>query len=283
MTNKQIKSLALIKLKGNWGNCIAISLAFFTMVLLCFLVGCIAFLTYRTTYSDTPLFKSSWLNLPQVLIATVASVTYFLVFIMIAYTFLRQFIDISRGRLYNTSRNRIMGYKKLFFKISILPYLARTSIILLCTVPGFLAVDAVKSLFTFSNESGSLSLFVLMFFMMSVLVVILSVVLTINAIICLHLLPTILMLNPLMPLTHAISLCFRKAEGNKMRIISFHLSFVKYLPLLVLLYPFIVFFPYYLMSDLILIEDILGKELTKDIFLEVFADKNNEEALVKGN
>lgn len=283
MTNKQIKSLALIKLKGNWGNCIAISLAFFTMILLCFLGTCIVYLSYVTIHNETSLFSSDWGNFPQMLLTGIAICAYASVFIMISYTFLRHFIDISRGRLYNTSRNRIMKYKKLFVKISLIPHLARTAIISLCTIPGLLAVDAVQSLFNFSNEAGSLTLFVLMFFMMSVLVILLSIVLTINAIISLHLLPIILMLNPLMPLTHAISLCFRKAEGNKMRIVSFHISFLKFLPLFILIYPAIVIFPYYIMSDLILVEDILGKELTTDNFLEVFAENTEEDTLVKGN
>lgn len=282
MTNKQIKSLALVKLKGNWGNCISISLAFFTMLLLFFLGVCIAYLVYRAIPFYPILSYSEWGNLPHTVFTGIACFAYVGVLIMISYTILRLFIDISRGRFYNTSRNRIMCYKRLFFKISVVPHITRTVIILLCTVPGFLAADAVRSLFSFSSEAGSLTLFVLMFFMMSILVIILSIVLTINAVICLHLLPTILMLNPLMPLTHAISLCFRKAEGNKMKIVSFHLSFVKYIPLFILIYPAVVIFPYYLMSDLILVEDILGKELTTDNFLEVFAEKNNEETFAKG-
>ena len=192
---------------------------------------------------------------------------------MISYTFMREFIDIRHGRDYNTSRNRIMSYKKLFFKVSFVPQVAKIGIILLCSLPGFLAYDSIKTL-TEQPYDKTLSVFVLMFFMMSVLVILLSAVLVINALLCLHLLPTVIMLNPLLPLSHAISMCFRKAEGNKLRIALFHLSFLKYVPFCLLLYPICVVFPYYMMSNLLLCEDILGKDLAKDTFLDVFTEKD---------
>jgi len=128
---------------------------------------------------------------------------------------------------------------------------------------------------TEKSYEKALTLFVLLFFMMSVLIVLLSIYLVLNSIVCLHLLPVIIMHNPLIPLSQAISMSFKKAEGNRLRIISFHLSFLKYLPVCLFLYPIIIVFPYYVMSDLILVEDILGKELATDTFLDVFVEKEN--------
>lgn len=271
MTNKQIKSLALIKLKGSWGNGIAITLSFFAVLMLSFLGDCMLYMLYdKESTSFLPVIPSEGL---QTAISVGINIFFYLILIMISYTFLREFIDIRHGRDYNISRNRIMSYKKLFFKVSFVPQVAKMGIILLCSLPGFLAYDSIKTL-TEQPYDKTLSVFVLMFFMMSVLVILLSAVLVINALLCLHLLPTVIMLNPLLPLSHAISMCFRKAEGNKLRIALFHLSFLKYLPVCLLLYPICVVFPYYMMSNLLLCEDILGKDLAKDTFLDVFTEKD---------
>lgn len=275
MTNKQVKSLALIKLKGSWGNGIAITLSFFAIALLVFLGEFLIYMLYGKAESN--LFLSSPPTFIPVSMTVILNVSFYIILVMIGYTFLREIIDIRHGRDFNTSRNRIMSYKKLFFKISLIPHLVKTGIILMCAVPGVLAYDSIKTL-TQNPYDKTLSVFVLMFFMMSVLVVILSVLLVLNAMVCLHLLPTIMMLNPLLPLSHAIAICFRKAEGNKLRIVLFHLSFLKHFLACLLLYPVIIIFPYYVMSDLLLCEDILGKELTTDIFLDVFAEKNSVSA-----
>ncbi len=278
MTNKQIKSLALIKLKGSWGNGIALTLSFFAILLLVFLGECMLYMLYQN--KSTSLFLAIPSKAIPVAITVALNVAFYMILIMIGYTFLREIIDIRHGRDYNTSRNRIMSYKKLFFKISFVPQLVRTGIILLCALPGFLAYDSIKTLME-NPYDETLSVFVLMFFMMSVLVVLLSVMLVLNALLCLHLLPVIIMLNPLLPLSHAISMCFRKAEGNRLRIVLFHLSFLKHFFSCLLMYPTCVVFPYYIMADLLLCEDILGKDLSQDTFLDVFSEKDN--STVKGN
>lgn len=278
MTVKEIKALARVKLKGNWGNCISVTIAMLGLVLLLFFMYCAVYLSYKNItgaglYEIYTVIKSDPL---QTTAFFLGNMIFHIVWIMIGYTIIRQFIDISRGRDYNVSRNVIMRYKRHFFKISVVTHIVKLGIIALCTVPGFLAADAVKRLIEFS-KTNSLSLVVLLFFMFSVFMIILSAILTLNSIISLHALGTIMLLNPLMPVTHGVSLCFRLSEGNKSKIVHFHLSFLKFIPLCLLVYPIVVIIPYYLMSNLMLVESIIKKELREDTFLDVFSPESQND------
>ena len=50
----------------------------------------------------------------------------------------------------------------------------------------------------------------------------------------------------------------------------FYLSFIKFLPLLLLVYPGFIIIPYFAMSDIVLISSILDEDLKKDEFFDVF-------------
>lgn len=278
MTSKQIKSLALLKLKGSWGNVISISLSFMATFLLVFLGECFFYMIYRE--DGDSLFLSLPSDYFPISLIVALSLVFYIILIMIYYTFIRELIDIKNGRPFNTSLNRIVGYKKLFVKISLFPHFAIVGILLLCALPGLLAMDSIRSL---ANQTydRALSVFVLLFFMMSVLIVLFSIFLIVTSALSLYLLPIIIMNNPLIPLSQAISICYKKSTGNRMKILTFHLSFLKYLPLCLLIYPIVIILPYYVMSSIILVEDILGKELSTDIFLDIFTEK--EDSLTKGN
>ena len=57
MNNKQIKSLALIKLKGNWGNCLAIIFAVTALGLLIYLGQSVTVKSYALLGQSDILFK----------------------------------------------------------------------------------------------------------------------------------------------------------------------------------------------------------------------------------
>lgn len=273
MTNKQIKAYALRKMKGNWGNCFTSTVVYIAVILLVFFCHCIFYLVFK--YKDKRMFPyiSSSESIPFLITVVAVSAVMHFVFVMLSYVYLRQFIDISAGFPVTESRNRIMEYKKLFIKISVLPHFAKYGIFILCIIPGLMAYDSVKNLIDSAVSGEQLTVFTLMFFMMSVLVMLLSAVILVNAVLSLTLLPVILLHNPLMPISHAISLSFKKADGNKLRILSFYLSFIKFLPLCVLLYPILMIFPYFVMSVIIMVENLIGDELADDKFLDVFVEK----------
>lgn len=270
MTNKEIINSALSKLKGNWGNAVVIGVAFIAMSLMIFLCHLVNFVAYRVMGYGTVSLKLHNVSILQIASTTALNLAFLVVLIMAYSTAIRQFIDMSQGRGYNLSRNLIMKRKRHFFKISVVPFFTKIFIIFLSMIPGILGYDSVKNLSELATQQESLSVFTLLFFMMSVFMIILSAFITLNSILSLHLLGTLILLNPLMPITQAVALCFKRSEGNKIRIISFYIYFLKYLWSCILVYPIIIVFPFYLMCNLVLCQDILGKDLSKDNFFDSF-------------
>lgn len=276
MTNKQIREMTFKYLKGNWGNAIVIGVAFIAMLLLALYCHITNFLAYQVMGFGKVGFRYHNVSLVQIIVSSLLNCAFSVCIVMAYYTINRQFIDMARGHDYNLSRNIIMKNKRHFFKLSFKAWATKVFIIFLCIVPGVFGYDSAKNLSQLADQAEKLSVFTLFCFMMSVFMVLVSIVLTINSILSLHLLQTLVLLNPMMPIRQAVSLCFKQADGNKTRIITYYLSIIKYLPLIVLVYPILVLFPYYLMSNLVLCEGILGKELTKDTFLETFVEKHND-------
>lgn len=262
--------MAVSKLKGNWGNAIILCMLFISMHLLTFLCHISNHVTYKVLGFDKFTVGKHSLTFYTHLFLWILHFASGIVYIMAYYTLTRQYIDISRGRYFNHTRNAIMVNKKHFFKVSVLPSFLKILIILCCVIPGIFGIDSVRRLSLLSMESRTLSVLTLLFFMMSVLMIIVSFFLTFNSILCLHLLRPLIMLNPMMPVKDAIAMCFRKANGNRLRIVWFYLGFARFLPLVILIYPIFLLLPYYTMSNLVLCEDILGKELSEDHFEKVF-------------
>lgn len=282
MTIRQVKSLALIKLKGNWGNAISITISMLAALQLMFLEECVSYLIHLRNSTLSYFSLEHLTNPPHFVIAILKALLILTALTVIKYTIVRQYIDISKSREYITSRNLILKNKRFFFRMSVVPELVKTGLIILSIIPGLMAWDSVNKLIDYSKDH-SLSIFVLMFFMMSVFMILLSGYLTLSSIISLHFLSLIMLLNPRMPVTQAAMMCYRVAEGNKLRIVFFHLSFVKFLPLCVLIYPLAIITPYYLMSDLLLLESMLKKDLKNDTFLDVFGEPEEKELIAKGN
>lgn len=275
MTNKEIINSALSKLKGNWGNAIVIGVAFIAMVLMIFFCHLVNFVTYRVMGFGKVGFRHHNVSLVQIISSSLLNLAFLIVLVMAFFTVLRQFIDMSQGHGYNLSRNLIMKRKRHFFKVSVVPFVTKISIIFLSAIPGLFGYDSVKNLSKLATQQKSLSVFTLLFFMMSVFMILLSIFLTINSILSLHLLSTLILLNPMMPITQAVTICFKRAEGNKMRIIGFYIYFLKYLCSCILVYPIIVVFPFYLMCNLVLCQEILGKDMSNDTFLESFGGQES--------
>lgn len=277
MSNKELRELTFKRLKGNWGNAVVIGVAFIAMLLLALYCNVTNFLAYKVMGFEKIGFRYHNVSLAQIIASSLFNGVFLVLIVMAYYTIIRQFIDISRGKDYNLSRNIIMKNKLNFFKISVRAWATKVLIIFLCTIPGIFGYDSVKNLVKLADQAEKLSVFTLFCFMMSVFMILLSISLTINSILSLHLLQPLVLLNPMMPVKQAVSLCYKQADGNKLRIITYYLSIIKYLPLIVLVYPIIVLFPYYLMSNLVMCEGILGKEFTKDTFLETFANDNSHQ------
>lgn len=269
MTNKQIKTLARIKLRGNWGNSIALVFCIFAVALL-IIIGGYFVLSMYAYLIDEEFSVSSYLHDPVNLgISVTAILLLTAVLSMIYFVIVRQFIDISKGADFSEKRNSVYKRPLLLMKITLIPQFAKLVIIILASIPGIFAVDFANNL-TARAKQSSITFILLLLFMVSLLVVILSAILVLACILSLHLLPVIIMLHPAMPLGKAIKICFKATDSNRIRMLLFYLSFIKFLPLLLLVYPGIIIIPYFAMSDIVLISSILDEDLKKDEFFDVF-------------
>ena len=269
MTNKQIKTLARIKLRGNWGNSIALVFCIFAVALL-IIIGGYFVLSMYAYLIDEEFSVSSYLHDPVNLgISVTAILLLTAVLSMIYFVIVRQFIDISKGADFSEKRNSVYKRPLLLMKITLIPQFAKLVIIILASIPGIFAVDFANNL-TARAKQSSITFILLLLFTVSLLVVILSAILVLACILSLHLLPVIIMLHPAMPLGKAIKICFKATDSNRIRMLLFYLSFIKFLPLLLLVYPGFIIIPYFAMSDIVLISSILDEDLKKDEFFDVF-------------
>lgn len=274
MNNKQIKTLALIKLKGNWGNCLAITFAMSALLLLLALCNLTMARLYNYFVGISYIPEGLIFHPLIIALQAVRLAFYFIILSMIHYIIVKQFADISYGLNFIVSRNAVYGDIKHFFKISVLPNLLKYLIIIGCVIPGLLAFHSAKELTGRSLSDDPIPFLILLFFMLSVLVMIFSVILTVSSIVTLHILPVLMTFNPELSAPRAIFLCFKLTDGRRIRMIHFYLSFLKYLPLCLFVYPIFLLVPYFTMSDLILQYDIIGDYFSEDKFFTVFEDKS---------
>ena len=269
MTNRQIKKLAIIKLKGNWGNSVALTLCIFAIILLVILSGLLVLLIH-SHLTGTPFSLKSYLSTPvNIVIASVFSLAAAICLSMIYFVIVRQFIDISKGDDFTEKRNAIHAKPFKLIKLTVLPQLLRLVILLCAAAPGLFAIDFVRRIYAMSLE-GTLDFMRLFMFMVSMLAVILSIILIAISSLSLHLLPMVIMLHPNIPLLKAVSLCFKATDAKRLQMLWFYLSFLKFLPLAVFIYPSFIIIPYFAMSDIVFMTNILNEELKNDDFFSVF-------------
>lgn len=274
MNGKQIKTIALIKLKGNWGNCLAITFAMCAMFLMLG-IGTYVFNKSINYGIRINAFPSDILTRPlTIAVEIIIGITMFLLLSMIHYIIVKQFADISAGMNFVTSRNAVYTGIRNFARISILPNLLKYLIIFACTVPGIFAVHSANRLI---SSSESLTFFSLLIFMLSILMIIFSVILTVSCVLTLHILPLMMTFNPSLSPYRAIFMCFKLTEGQRLRMLVFYLSFLKYLPFCLLVYPIFILIPYFTMSDLVLQYDIMGDYFSDDKFFTFFEEQKSEE------
>ena len=105
------------------------------------------------------------------------------------------------------------------------------------------------------NELTSLRLFG---FMLCLGITLVWVGVWIHYCISLALTPYIMALNPRSDIFDACDLSVKLMEGMHLKYISFLASFVKFLPLIILVYPVFAIYPYFKVCYVTFMEDILG-------------------------
>ncbi|NLZ45927.1 MAG: hypothetical protein GX896_04465, partial [Clostridiales bacterium] len=153
MNIRQIKSLALLNLKGNWGNFIAIYLSLSALTV--FLV-----LDHMLTYQIlklsgiTDFYSINFFNYPTLAsIMIIKTMAMLCILVMIRFMVKRQFADIKHGKGITNSRNAM--YKDLFafFKISFVPYLIKYLIVLALIIPSILGAFLIRKQIIYSKTN----------------------------------------------------------------------------------------------------------------------------------
>lgn len=253
-----MKKEARRRLQGNWGNCIALTVMFFAF--LGFLVMCeiLIFLTCRYIGKEYSYTLDFALHSRLGIIMFAVRLAVVFVVVMPEMFFVRRlFIDISEGKSYSESRQYIQSnIGKLFPKVFGTVFI--TSMLkFFAAVP--LGIGAYGIYYWgWVCKLDELTLFGLFIFMLSLGFTVVWTGVFIHYCISLSLTGFIMVLNPRANVFDACDLSVRLMEGRHGRYISFMLSFVKFIPLCPFVFPVFAVLPYFMLSYVVFIEDIMG-------------------------
>lgn len=258
MNNSQIKRLARIRLAGNWGNCIALSmmlLSFVTMIAIGELI------IYRITamlghsYSSYMEYLSSS-NTMVLLICRV--VAYYLLFVPELGNMRSIYISLAQGRSFLGTRwevrhNSFFYYVKLIFMqtLSLLYQLLLLTPLIISIMGVMYYIDLCMQKITTSS---------LMMFMLCLVIAIIMLCLFLHFKIKLRLLPYITVIRTDIGIIDAFILSSRFMKKNIIRYVFFQLSFLHYFLLCLFVFPILVVIPYYYMSLTVLCSSLVSKE-----------------------
>lgn len=259
MTAKQIKKLALIRLKGNWGNCISMALTLLCMMIFVFLaeyVMCTSSIFHNNDqyYSVDFLLHTSWGNLILALQIIIA----YLVAVPESYVLKRLYYDISKGGNYRNSRNFFEKYMFRQMPKSILANTLCSIIYILTIMPCVASVFGIYYI-AYICQNEKITTIRLLLFMFAVMMLIIFICFLFYIRVSLRLVPYIIMIYPNESVTEAISKSFSLMRGNHILYLAFQFSFLKYMPLNIFVYPILFYIPFYSMSKIIFIEHVLEK------------------------
>lgn len=258
ISNKEIKSTALKRLKGNWGNSIALTVL--STVFICFMISC-EILVYilskefstKNFYSFDFLFKTTAGR-----ISILIRLFFIFIFLMPElYICRRLYIEVSSGRGLVSTRQYLQHN---FFKI--IPRAIYTAVIT-TMLKLFVAAPIAIGMYEIYywgwvckiEELTSIGLFC---FMLSVGFTFVWIGVFLHYCISLSLTRYIMTLNPRANIFDACDLSVKLMEGKHLRYMKFLFSFLKYLPTFILIYPVFVIMPYYRFSYIVFVEDIMG-------------------------
>lgn len=270
MNNDQIKKLATIRLGGNWGNCIALSVTMLSMGLLVILGEVLIYHTY-SLIRPFPISYVDYLMTPLgAVLLGLRILAYYLMFVPEIGYMRSIYASLSKGVNFIGARwaMRHQGFRYYLKTICI-----QTISLIYQTVifaPLLLAGTAVYYYIEQAKEHMSNTNLIM--FMLSLLITIILLFLFIFLKIKLRLIPFILAAKKDIKIIHAFSLSVKLMKGNTIRYILFLMSFAKYILLCLLIIPIIVILPYYNMSITIFCQSLV----TEEKLSEYLAQKENK-------
>lgn len=258
ITNKEIKAEALRRLKGNWGNCIALTV--FILAFVFFLALCEVMIYLVLTLFDAREYYSMSFMLQGWFGRFFIGLRILLLFVLIMpelYIARRLYIEIANGKSFVESRQYIQNNFKKIVPRGLVTALVTSMLKLFGTVPLLVGIYEVYywGWVCKLNELTSWGLFC---FMLSLGFTFVWAGVLIHYCISLCLTNYIMTLNPRANIFDACDLSVRLMEGKHSRYLSFVFSFAKFIPLLILFYPLFAIVPYYMVSYIVFMEDLMG-------------------------
>lgn len=255
---KEIKSLAKKRINANGGNCV--SLMTFMLAIIIFLIMCELSLYLLFCRLDWEYFFSF-----EGLRSRRNVQIFWALNLIIAITALtnemnvirRLFLDLSKNGNYFATRQYMAAHSFTYFRKSLYNSFILNLIKLFSAVPLAVGIYGVYY-WGWICKLSELTSAGLLSFMLSLGFSCVWLGVMIHYWISLALTPYIMALNPRTNIFDACDLSVRLMDGQHGRYIFFMLSFVKFTPTLVFVYPIFVIYPYFEICYIILMEDILG-------------------------
>ena len=259
MSDREIRLHARHRLTRNSGECVSLMVFQFSLVALILLCESTLYLSLRTVgytwlYSVKDFFggKSStllfWIS-KSVVEFTILAPSFGLV--------RRLFLDIATKTDIVETRQYISAHSVKFYSSAFYSALIQSFIKLTVMTPGLLTIYGIYhwSREITLNELTSRTLFALM---ANLSLTAVWAFLAGRYFISLSMTPYIMALNPRSNVFDACDLSVRLMEGKHLRYIVFILHFVRFLPALLLVYPFFVIYPYFKVSYSLFMFEMLG-------------------------
>lgn len=258
MSLKEIKSLAKKRIRANGGNCV--SLMAFLLAVILFLMMCelSLYLVFRQlgwgyffTFEGIRSRANVQIFWAVNLAAAITALTNEMSLIR------RLFLDLSNNGNYVATRQYMTAHSFTYFRKTVFSSFILNFIRLFSAVPLAVGIYGVYY-WGWVCKLSELTSAGLLSFMLCLGFSCVWLGVMIHYWISLALTPYIMALNPRTNIFDACDLSVRLMDGQHGRYISFTLSFVKFIPTLVFVYPIFVVYPYFQICYIILMEDILG-------------------------
>ncbi len=257
LTNSQIKKKALERLKGKWGTTISFSVFKSAFLLIFVTVELLLYVIFRHIGIEYSFYPSFLLGtgLGRFMLSVRILLLLFL-FTPEYYILRRLMIDIYEGNNFVETRRYIQYNSRKIHPKSTLASVLPTMLKFFAAIPLLIGAAGIYY-FGFKHSGDTLTTVDLFLFMLSIGFSIVWTGVFIHYCISLTMTKYIMSLNPRANVFDACDLSVKLMDGNHGRYLSLLLSFAKYIPLLLLIYPYFVFEPYFKMTFIAFAEDVM--------------------------
>lgn len=260
MTDAEIRRTAAHRLARNSGDCVSLMVFQFSLVALMMLCEYIMYLSLQSVgddqlYSIKALLSGRgatwvfWISKTLIEFST-ASPCFSLV--------RRLYVNVAIGSEMGDTRRYISAHSVKYYSSAFYASFVQVFIKLTAIVPGMLF--AYGSYYYAReitlNELTSQALFALTAFLSLTAV---WIILSVRYFISLAMTPYIVSLNPRANIFDACDMSVKLMDGNHGRYIGFILHFLKFLPAVLLVYPFFVIYPYFKVSYSLFMYELMGE------------------------